>query len=180
MMRQDFTPFGAVSFQGKHATLTFRTRLAHPPEAVWDAITDPKQLSLWYMTRAAIDGRKGGSIDFRTGAGQLHATGRILAWEPPHLFEYEWKVKPRPEMPEGENTIVRWELRREGSETVLTLTHRNLSRTKALGAAPFTHAVLERLAAQLDGRPFQDFGPQVAEIQAQYAARDAKTGTGSS
>lgn len=172
-MNDHSSPVGGVSLQGDHATLTFQSRLAHPPEAVWATITDPKQLSSWYMAQVAIDGRPGSAVDFVSGGGKLHATGRILAWEPPHLLEYEWKVKPRPEMPAGEDTIVRWELRPEGRETVLTLTHRNLSRMKALGAAPFTHAVLERLAAQLDGRSFQDFGRHVAEIQVQYAARDA-------
>ncbi len=128
------------------------------------------------MQQVSIDGRLGGSIDFVSGGGKLHATGRILAWDPPRLLEYEWKVKPLPEMPSGEETVVRWELGREGRETVLTLTHGNLTRMKAIGAAPYTHVVLERLAAHLDGRPFQDFGRRVAEIQTQYAARGASTG----
>ncbi len=163
---------GQVSLDGVQATLTFHRRLPHPPEAVWAALTDPEQLSVWYMQQVSIDGRLGGSVDFVSG-GKLHATGRILAWEPPRLLEYEWKVKPRPEMPFGENTVVRWELEREGRETVLTLTHRNLTRGKAVGAAPYTHAVLERLAAHLDGQPFQDFGRRVAEIQTRYAGRGA-------
>jgi len=50
------------------------------------------------------------------------------------------------------------------------LTHRNLTQGKAFGAAPFIHVVLECLGAHLDGRPFQDFGRRVAEIQTQYAA----------
>lgn len=36
-----------------------------------EAITDPKQLSSWYMTQAAIDGRPGGYIDFPRGAARL-------------------------------------------------------------------------------------------------------------
>ncbi len=142
MTRQDPAPVGGVSFDGEHATLTFQSRLSHPPEAVWEAITDPKQLSMWYMTQAAIDGRTGGSIDFRTGPAQFHVTGRILTWEPPRLLEYEWKVRPCPGMPSGEDAIVRSELRRDGRETVLTLTHRNLTRRTAVGAAPATHTVL--------------------------------------
>lgn len=160
---------GRVSFEGERATLTFEGRLAHPPEAVWEALTDPKQLSSWYMTQAAIDGRLGGYIDLRSGPGQLHATGRILAWDPPHVFEYEWKVKPWKGMPNGEDAIVRWELRREGEGTLLTLTHRNLTRRSALGAVPAMHVVLERLAAQLAGSPFQDFRKRVAEVQRRYA-----------
>ncbi len=175
MTDHDSSQLGQVSFEGAHATLTFQRRLPHPPEAVWAAITDPKQLAAWYMQQVSIDGRLGGSIDFVSGAGKLHATGRILAWDPPLLLEYEWKVKPRPEMPSGEDSVVRWELGREGRETVLTLTHRKITRGKAVGAAPYTHAVLERLAAHLDGRPFRDFGGRVAEIQRQYAGRGEST-----
>lgn len=76
-------------------------------------------------------------------------------------------------MPSGEDAIVRWELRRDGGETVLTLTHRNLIRRTSVGAAPATHTVLERLAAQLDGRPLPDFRQRLAEVQGQYAAWEA-------
>src|SRR5881396_2961462 len=71
----------------------------------------------------------------------------------------------------GENAIVRWELRPEGEETLLTLTHRNLTRRSALGAAPATHVVLERLVAQLAGLPFEDFRERVAQVQEQYPSR---------
>jgi uncharacterized protein YndB with AHSA1/START domain len=172
MTPQESVPVGAVSFQGEHATLTFQTRLAHPPEAVWQAITDPVELSSWYMTQAVIDGRKGGFVDFRTGAGQLHATGRILQWDPPRVLEYEWKVERSQRMPSGEDAVVRWELKRDGGETVLTLVHRNLSRRSATGAAPYTHVVLERLAAQLDGRPLPDMAQRVLQVQGRYPARE--------
>src|SRR5439155_6678210 len=102
---------------------------------------------------------------FRIGPAQLRVTGRILAWEPPHVFEYEWKVKPWGRMPNGEVGIVRWELRPEGEETLLTLTHRNLTRGGALGAAPATHVVRERLVARVAGLPFEDFRGVVAQVQ---------------
>ena len=163
---------GTLVFDGDYATLTFERRIGHPIQAVWEALTEPEHLARWYMTRALIDGRKGGSIDFRTGPGQLHVTGRILAWEPPHVFEYEWKVRPWQGMPHGEDAIVRWELRQEGEEPLLTLTHRNLTRRSALGAAPSMHVVLDRLAAHLAGVPFEDFRKRVAEVQEQYPPRE--------
>src|SRR2546422_11334660 len=163
---------GTLTFDGDYATLTFERRIGHPVEVVWEALTEPEHLARWYMTKAVIDGRTGGSIDFRIGPAQLHVTGRILVWEPPHVFEYEWKVKPWGRMPKGEDAIVRWELRPEGEETVLTLTHRNLTRRSALGAAPATHVVLERLVAQLAGQPFEDFRERVAQVQRQYRSRE--------
>src|SRR6266540_1222898 len=72
MSRQEATPVGDVSFDGERATLNFEIRLPHPPEEVWKAITDPRELSQWCMTQAVIEGRKGGFIDLRTGPGQFH------------------------------------------------------------------------------------------------------------
>lgn len=164
-------PIGAVSFQGELATLTFHARLGHPPEAVWDALTDPKQLSSWYMMQAAVDGRKGGSIDFSGGPGNFHVTGRILEWDPPRVLEYEWKIRPRPGMPNGEDGVVRWELGRDGRHTRLTLNHRRITRATAIGVAPATHVLLERLAAQLDARPMPDMHRRFAEVQGRYPAR---------
>ena len=163
---------GTLTFVGEYATLAFERRIPHPVQVVWEALTEPEHLARWYMTKAVIDGRTGGFIDFRIGPAQLHVTGRILVWEPPHVFEYEWKVKPWGRMPKGEDAIVRWELRPEGEETVLTLTHRNLTRRSALGAAPATHVVLERLVAQLAGQPFEDFRERVAQVQEQYPSRN--------
>ncbi len=168
MTREDRTPVGRLSFERERARLTFHSRLSHTPETVWDALTDPKQLSIWYMMQAAIDGRTGGSIDFRGGPGEFHVTGRILAWDPPRVLEYEWKIRPRPGMPSGEDAIVRWELVRDGRDTLLTLTHRNLTRQTAVGVAPATHVLLERLAAQLDGQPMPDMRKRFAEVQAHY------------
>ncbi|MGI0080930.1 MAG: SRPBCC domain-containing protein, partial [Nitrososphaerales archaeon] len=101
----DTQAFGHVNMEGQYATLTFERRLPHPPEAVWEAITETAQLAEWYMTRARIDGRVGGSIDFWSGPSRLHVTGSILVWDPPHVFEHEWNVEPRPELPKGEQSI---------------------------------------------------------------------------
>lgn len=171
MTSDDSSPVGEVSFAGAHATLTFERRLPHPPEAVWNAITDPKQLSSWYMMQAAVDGRPGGSIEFSGGPGGFHVTGRILRWDPPLVLEHEWRIAPRPEMPAGEDAVVRWELVKDGAQTLLTLTHRNVTRPTATGIAPATHALLDRLAAQLDGRPLPDMKHRFAEVKGNYPAR---------
>jgi len=82
------------------ATLVFERVLDHSPAHVWDAITTPEGLRAWLMcTEARIDGRAGGTIELVTGPAGYRSTGRILAWDPPRLFEYEWKVAPVPEMP---------------------------------------------------------------------------------
>lgn len=163
------SPTGDIQYDGEYATLTFSRRVRHPPEDVWSAITDPKQLQSWYMTRAVIASGRGGSIDFISGPSHFHATGRILRWDPPpRLFEHEWKVEPRPELPSGEESLVRWELARDGDGTRITLVHQRLTRRTATGFAPGIHAFLDRLAAQLDGASIPDWRGRVEEVRKHY------------
>ncbi len=159
---------GRVTVEGEYATLSFERRLPHPPEVVWEAITEPVQLAKWYMTKARIDGRVGGSIDFWSGPSQFHVTGSILVWDPPHVFEHEWNVEPRRELPTGERAVIRWELVQEGDETVLKLNHRHLTRQTSLGFAPGTHAFLDRLEAHLNKTSLPDWMKRVEEMGSSY------------
>ena len=164
------TPAGEVIVEGELATLRFQRLLRHPPEAVWDALTDPEQLKKWFMTTATIDPRAGGSVDMVSGTARFHWKGRILAWDPPRVYEYEWKVDPRAELPRGEDTVVRWELEPRNGGTLLTLTHRNLTRATALGFAPGTHAFIDRLDAQLAGDKLPDWMGRYQEVKHAYPA----------
>jgi uncharacterized protein YndB with AHSA1/START domain len=84
------TQRGEVIIEGNYATLKYERRLAHPREVVWKAITDPRELAMWFNNKAVINGRNGGTIDFVTGPAGFHTTGRILVWDPPRVFEHEW------------------------------------------------------------------------------------------
>ncbi len=161
---------GHVTVEGEFATLEFERRLPYPPETVWEAITDPEQLSDWYMTKAQIDGRIGGHVEFWSTPSQIHVTGSILAWDPPHLFEHEWHVEARPEFPNGERATIRWEIfPQEGDTSVLRLTHRHLTRRTARVFAPGAHAFLEMLEAYLAKRPMPDWTSRVKELRHSYA-----------
>jgi uncharacterized protein YndB with AHSA1/START domain len=162
------TEVGKVVVEGDHATLVFRRRLLHPPETVWKALTDPDELSGWYMTRATMEGREGGSVDLVAGPSRLRVTGRILVWDPPRVLEHEWNVAPRPELPSGENAVIRWELEPDGEGTVLRLTHKNLNRLTALGFAPGTHAFLDRLEARLAEKPLPNWQERYREVAPGY------------
>ena len=168
MPRDEFSPKGAVVMEGEGATLVFRRRLPHPPESVWKALTDSSDLAAWYMTKAVIDGREGGTIDFVAGPSRLHVTGRILTWDPPNVFEHEWKVAPRPELPTGEDAVIRWELRGDGDGTILHLEHGRLKRDTALGFAPGTHAFIDRLQAHLDGKPLPSWQERYQQVAPDY------------
>ena len=66
---------GRVDVQGENDTLVIERRLSNPPEAVWEAISDPEQIAKWYMTKATIDGRVGGEIDFKASSSQFNVSG---------------------------------------------------------------------------------------------------------
>jgi uncharacterized protein YndB with AHSA1/START domain len=159
---------GKVTHEGGSAALTFERRLRHPIEDVWDAITGADHLQRWYMTRALIDGRKDGRVEMWSGAAQVHVTGRILAWDPPRVFEHERNVEPRQGMPQGEQSVIRWELTPEQGGTILRLTHTRLDPRLAVQIAPATHALMDRLEDGLDHAPFADFPRRIAEVRGLY------------
>lgn len=159
---------GKVTIHGEYATLAFERHLLHPIERVWEAITEPEHLARWYMMNARLDARAGGSIDYLGNPGQVHVTGKILAWEPPRVFEHEFNVEPLKLMPQGEKSVVRWELSSEGEGTLLRLTHRRLTRQTAVIFAGGVHAFLDRLEEQLDGAPLPDWGARTGEVRANY------------
>ena len=160
---------GIVTIEGDYADINFERRLAHPPEAVWEAITSPDQFSEWYWTKGRIEGWVGGKIEFWSGPLQLHVTGLVTAWDPPRLFEHEWNVDPRAEFPKGERAMIRWELVREEDGTLLKLTHKHLTRRTSHGFAPGMHAFLDRLEAQLNGAPLPDWMEEVENNRRMYA-----------
>ncbi len=159
---------GRLTFEGDFATLTFERTIRHPVEAVWEAITDPQHLAQWYLTEARLDPRRGGTIDYLSGPNRLHVTGKILAWEPPRLFEHEWNVEPRKDLPKGERSIVRWELTPVGDTTLLRFSHRRLTRQTAVVFAGGMHAFLDRLEDQLEGRPLGNWLARVGEVRSEY------------
>jgi len=162
--------YGKVGIDGEIATLTFNRHFAHSPERVWRALTDPEELAEWYMADAKIDGREGGSIDMVTGPARFHWTGRILVWRPFSVFEYEFETPPHAHLPQGETSIIRYELREVEDGTELMLKHSRLTKPTALGFAPGTHAFLDRLTAHLDAAALPDWFSRYQDVKSNYPA----------
>lgn len=161
---------GAMKIVGETATLTFVRTLRHACEHVWDAIATPDGLRAWLIAEdVRIDARTGGTIEMISGPARYRSTGKILRWDPPRCFEYEWNVAPVPEMPRGERAIFRYELEPRGSSTILTVTYERITKTTAPGFLPGLHALLDRLEAQLDRAPLPDFFARFAETRALYS-----------
>jgi uncharacterized protein YndB with AHSA1/START domain len=171
MAKDDRSRRGRLIVEGDTATLVFERILHHAPELVWEAIATPEGLREWLMcSEARIDGRTGGTIEMVSGPPRYRSKGKILNWDPPRMFEYEWNVAPVAEMPLGQNAIFRFELTARGSSTLLTVTYRRITKQNAPGFLPGTHAFLDRLEAQLDKKPLPDWTGRFNELLSQYPA----------
>ena len=161
---------GTLTPDGEYATLVFRRTYRHAPEHVWDAIATPDGLRGWLLcSQALIEGRVGGRFEMVSGPAQYHSTGRILAWDPPRVLEYEWNVAPVPEMPRGERAIFRYELTPDGDSTHVRVTYRRITASTARGFLPGLHVFLDRLEATLDGVPAPDWLERFGELRRQYS-----------
>lgn len=157
---------GRLDHDHGQTVISFVRRLPDPVEEVWAALTDPAQRRQWFGP-TSIDGRVGGLIELvPTGpaapVADKRMTGRILAWDPPHLLEHEWRQAPI------EDGVVRYELSRDGAGTLLRFTHRGLSLDNGRGFLPGTHAYFERLAAHLAERPIPNWIQRYDELAPRY------------
>lgn len=159
-------PDGTVAVSGEIAVIAFERRLAHPVEAVWAALTEPGELGAW-LGPGSIEPRVGGRVAVHTGpepraAGPPAMTGRVLAWDPPHVLEHEWL------QPGLAISVVRYELTPDAGETILRLTHRRSVTPTATGGRAGWHAYLDRLTAHLGGLPVPTWAERRAEVQDAY------------
>ena len=111
-------------------SLTVNRRLSAPPERVYRAWTDPATYKAWFkptrlIFRAGVDELFHWDAQFE-GRGWPH-NGRWLRLEKPRLLEMTWVS----EATQGMESIVRVELKPQGSGTDLTLTHSNLPDEKS-------------------------------------------------
>ena len=162
----------AIEEVGGWATLVFRRRLPHSPATVWSALTDPAKVREWFMTDVRGEQRAGGRLELVTGPYRMRSVGRVLVWDPPRCYEYEWNVDARPSVPEGETTIVRWELAPADDGTLLTLTHRHLTLRTGRNYLDGMDAFLDRLEAQLADHPLPDWDRRLKELRDQHADVD--------
>ena len=146
--QQRYTPGPAsgaeVQKDGEQWTLVLVRDLAHPPETVWKALTDPAQLREWAPYDADRDLGHVGAVRLTTvGAPTPHVTDTVIRRaEAPKVLEFAWG---------GQN--IRWELApRAGGGTRLTLWHDIQRNFVAMGAAGW-HVCLDVMGRWLDGTP---------------------------
>lgn len=124
------------------AALRIERALAHPPEKVWRALTEPSQLNQWFPFDVEPTLAVGGTVRFSDRAGGPLTTGVITDLEPPKLLAYTW-----------ETDHLRWELSPTATGCALVLTHTGHDRYGTASFAAGWHACIDWLDAVLAGRP---------------------------
>jgi uncharacterized protein YndB with AHSA1/START domain len=162
------TSQGTITIEDGQAVITFRRRMPYPIAAIWQAITDPEERAAWFG-KTTLDPRVGGEIESvptepPAAEEQKRMTGRILRWEPPHVFEHEAHQRI------VEPGVVRWELERDGDDaTYVTYVHTGLTERNARGFVPGSHAFLDRLQAHLNREEIPGWQARYDEVKSLYA-----------
>lgn len=164
-------------------TVRLERLLPGPIERVWHYLVDSEARATW-LAAGPMDLRPDGRVElvFRnselTGhdgtppekyachAGDSPMSGRITACESPHLLAYTWG--------EGDGTAseVRFELRAQGEDVHLVVTHRRLAdRDAMISVSGGWHTHLGILADRLAGRTPAGFWDTHTRLEAEYEQR---------
>jgi uncharacterized protein YndB with AHSA1/START domain len=88
-MAADLTGTYLTLDDGRPAVRFSRT-YDHPIERVWQFVTDAGELAHWFPSRAEIDPRPGGTINFSGDPNMPESTGRVLGLDEPRRLSFEW------------------------------------------------------------------------------------------
>lgn len=165
---------GTIDIKDGNATIEFERYLSHPPKKIWEALTDPQQLSAWYICKVRIETGIGGKVELWFGKENYHVSGPIRVWDPPHTLEHEWNIEPNEVLVNGVNSTVRWDLIEQDEGTLLRLTHSNLAKSVVSGLvpwldpAPADHLILDTLDAYLSSRSLPDVQENMPHLMDLY------------
>ena len=135
----DNDDLGTLDRAATRCRLTFTRRLAHPPEKVWQAVTEPEHLAVWFPHEIVGERKAGAALRFVSTTGDSFE-GEMVVFDPPTVMELMWGTDQ-----------LRIELRPDGDGTVLTLIDTFGELGKAARDAAGWHECLDRLGCDLEG-----------------------------
>ena len=171
MNRKDYrpTPAGRVEAErdGDRWTLVFVRELAHPPQRVWSALTDPEELRAWAPFDADRDLAATGTatLTMAGGDGSEKSQVSVRRAEPTRVLEYTW-----------DQDLLRWELEPIANGTRLTLRHTVQDPEWIPRVSAGWHICLDVMDLMLSGRAIGRIVAEDAkahgwqELHAKYAA----------
>jgi uncharacterized protein YndB with AHSA1/START domain len=122
--------------------LRFTRRLAHPPEKVWRAVTEPEHLAAWFPDTMIVERWEvGAPVRFEPAPGMPEPfDGEVLAFDPPRMLELRWGAD-----------VIRFEIRPDGDGTEFTLLDTLEEVGKAARDGAGWHVCLDQLEHHLEG-----------------------------
>jgi uncharacterized protein YndB with AHSA1/START domain len=123
--------------------LVSEIHIAAPPERVFQALLDPRQVMQWWNSPEcpiegfSMDPKSGGRWSYDTKQSKMtvnevtkfHCEGEVLECDPPRVLSYTW-IANWHERP-AQRTVVRWELAASKGGTLLRVTHSGLAELAA-------------------------------------------------
>ena len=169
--------YGVITEAG---SIVFERLLPGPIERVWEYLTDPDKRAIW-LAGGSTDLAPGGKIELFFRHSDLKAKREptperykamengvtlrceVTACSKPHLLSYLFG---------NDGSEVTFELKKQGIDVLLTLTHRRLpSRKEMLSVAGGWHTHLGLLMDHLADRPGRPFWSNHAKLEKEYDQR---------
>jgi uncharacterized protein YndB with AHSA1/START domain len=125
---------GALIRVDDRPALRFERRLAYPGERVWRAVTEPAELSRWFLAPADLTAERGMTFE------AMGETGEIVEQDPPHRVAWTWGADE-----------FSFELSPGGDGCLLVFTHVFDDRSVGAQHAAGWEAYLDRLEPHLAG-----------------------------
>jgi uncharacterized protein YndB with AHSA1/START domain len=156
------TEYGQLIVTEDGASVQYRRRLAHPPEKVWRALTEPDQLAAWFPTTIEGERAAGAALTFRFEHLELEPMhGEMLRCEPPSALEFTWG-----------GDLLSFALEPDGDGTAITFTVTLEELGKATRDGAGWHQSLDQLERELEGESKRDYDSgRWRELRDLYAER---------
>jgi len=121
----------------------FEIHIAAPPERVFQAIIDPKQVMQWWTSDKcqiesfSFEPKVGGRWTYDTkkseinvnGVSKFRCDGEVIEYDPPHRLAYTWMSNAHEDL--TQRTLVRWDLAPKDGGTHVKVTHSGLAKLPA-------------------------------------------------
>lgn len=91
------------------------------PEEVWNAITEPDELTNWFPLGAELKPGAGGQLTYRWD--ELEGACEIRRWDPPRHLQTTWLEPLSEDRQRGRQLAVDWHIEGEAGRTRLRLVH---------------------------------------------------------
>ncbi|MFE4175035.1 SRPBCC family protein [Streptomyces sp. NPDC056909] len=142
-------------------SLRMERGLAHPPEKVWAALTDPVALARWFPSEVTLDLVPGGAMGFHfPGDPEPGLAGTVTDAEEPRLFAFTWGADH-----------LSWTITPDGEGSSLTLVHTFGDRPGAASFAAGWHLCMTALDRLLGGGRADGGHDRSGELHESYLKR---------